>query len=309
MVSMLSTILPILIFLGFGLHCRKSRLLSEDGVDSMKNVSIRFLWPIVLFYAFFTATYNFSTVVYAGTVFVLLTVMFFIGRVLRKTVGGEERAFCLPYLLVGSEIGMLGYSLYMLLFGAESVSHLALFDVGHAMFIFPIFLGCLNIEQGEGTVKQALADLIRTPLIIMLVIGLACGISGLGNMVMSSAAGEIINGIYSLVSSANVVIMLTAMGYGLSFSAKDLRDSFRFILARMIAMIICTVCGLLFIKAVVGLTPYTMYGLIMVFMMPPVYMLAVYVKDRKDNEFMTTVTSIYTLLSIIAFIIMTIIIR
>ena len=306
---MLSTILPILIFLGFGLYCRKTGLLSEEGVNSMKNVSISFLWPMILFYAFFTASYSSDTVVYAGTVFVLLTVVFFIGRTLREKVGGKERAFCLPYLITGSEIGMLGYSLYMLLFGADAVSHLALFDVGHALFLFPIFLGCMNIEQGEGTVKQALIGLFKTPLIIMLAIGMACGISGFGSFVMTSAAGEIIEGIYSLVSSANVVIMLTAMGYGLSFSAKELRDSLRFILARAIAMAACTVAGLLFMKATVGLTPYSMYGLVIVFMMPPVYMLSVYVKDKKDNEFMTTVTSIYTLFSIIAFIMLTFIVK
>jgi predicted permease len=215
----------------------------------------------------------------------------------------------LPYLAAGSEIGMLGYSLYILLFGAENVYRLALFDVGHALFIFPIFLTSLNAAQGERDLKTNIKNMLLSPIIIMLVLGMIFGISGLGSVVMNGPLRETVDRIYELTSSANIVLMLSAMGYGISFTAEKIKDCLGAMLIRFAGMAASTVIGLLFLRFTVGLEKPTACALILAFSMPPVYMLSVYVKDREENEFAATMTSIYTLFSILLFLIMAAIVR
>lgn len=306
MTDIMSVVVPIILLLFLGYLCKKKNIVSEEGIRGIKTLSINFLWPIVLFYAFFTADYSVSMLAYAGSTFFLCTMAFLAGMLLRRKIRTTEHSFCYPYLMSGSEIGMLGYSLYILLFGAEHISQLAVFDVGHAFFIFPIFLSCLNMEQGKGSVKESFIKMLKQPLIIMLAIGLICGISGFGKFVMNSEISTVIDKIYNLASSANVVTMLAVMGYGISFSAAQLKKSIRFIAARAIAMTICCIMSLLFIQMTVGLTQYTMYAAILTFILPPVYMLSVYVEDRKENEFISTTTSIYTVLSIAVFMVISI---
>lgn len=305
---MSQTIVPILILLGLGVFCRRKAVFDSNGIEALKTLSIRFLWPVVLFYAFFTAKYDSRTIYYASTMFVLLTVTFFMSRgFLRKRL--KKHAFSLPYLTVGSEIGMLGYSLYLLLFGAENVYRLALFDVGHAVFLFPIYLSCLNTEQGSGDLKSSLKDMVRSPLIIMLVIGMVCGVSGAGDAVMNSMAGAVIERVYSLASSANIVLMLVSMGYGLSFTKEQIKDCLGVIGIRAAAMAVCTALGLLFLHLTIGLETAAACALILTFSLPPVYLLSVYIKDPEENAFAATMTSVYTVFSVILFLCMTAIVR
>lgn len=302
---MLSTIIPILLLILLGMYCKREQVFAETGAEALKSISVKFLWPLVLFYAFFSAEYDYKTVYYAATVFILLTGIFFLARqILRKRV--KSHSFVLPYLTVGSEIGMLGYSLYILLFGTENVFRLALFDVGHAMFIFPVFLGILNGEQGEGDFKKSILDMIKSPLIIMLVIGLFCGLTGISDWIMDSPAAEVIIRIYDLATSANIVLMLISMGYSISFSRRQIRECLEFMVIRFIAMAVCTCLGLLFIYSTIGLDLYTACALILTFMLPPVYMLSVYIRDKEENEFAATMTSVYTIFSIAVFIVMTV---
>lgn len=301
---MLSTIVPIILLLFLGIFCRKKKIFSADDMEALKKLSVTFLWPLILFYAFFTADYDFRTVFYAGTMFVLLTVVFFISKIVLAPRMAKH-SFILPYLTAGSEIGMLGYSLYILLFGAENVYRLALFDVGHALFIFPIFLTSLNYAQGDGDLKKNLKDMLLSPIIIMLALGMICGISGLGSLVMNGPLRETVDRVYELASSANIVLMLTAMGYGISFTAAKLKECIGVILIRFAAMAASAVIGLAFLRFTVGLEKPTAYALLIALSMPPVFMLSVYVKDREENEFASTMTSIYTILSILLFLIMT----
>lgn len=297
-------ILPIILVLGLGFFCRKKNLVSEAGIEGIKKVSVSFLWPMVLFYAFFTAQYGETTVLYAGVNFLANVIAFITGLLIRKRV--KEHAFSWPYLLSGFETGMIGYAMYTLLYGSENISYLALLDVGHALFIFPIFLSCLNYEQGEGDLTASFRNMIASPIMIALIIGMFSGLTGFGGLVMRSWTGAVINKLYTMASSANVVMILIAMGYNIQFSVRQVKESIKVILVRMSIMTACATAGIALIRQFVPLNDTLVSAVIVTFIMPPVYMLSVYVKNREENEFMSTTSSVYTVLTIIAFLVMTI---
>lgn len=305
--EMLSIVLPIILILCLGYYCKKKGVLDENGVVGIKAVSIRFLWPLVLFYAFFTASYGVETILYAGVNFVTNAIAFVIGLLMRKKV--KAHAFSYPYLLSGFETGMIGYAMYTLLFGAENISYLALLDVGHALFIFPIFLSHLNMEQGEGDLKSSVKNMLLSPIMIALIIGMVSGLTGFGQFVMQSEAGIVINEAYGLVSSANVLMILVVMGYNLSFSVEQVRASLNVIVTRIVIMTACAFASLWLIAQFVPVGEYLLCAVAITYMMPPVYMLAVYVKDKKENEFMSTTSSVFTVLTIAAFLVLTVLVK
>ena len=135
------------------------------------------------------------------------------------------------------------------------------------------------------------------------------GISGFGSFVMNSGAGVVINNIYGLVSSANTLMILLAMGYGISFTVDQIRASLKLILVRAVYYAVFAAAAIFFIHLFVPMNVYLLAAVLITFIMPPVYMLGVYVKDKEENEFMSTTASIYTLLSIAAFIVMTFVIK
>ena len=308
MSEVLSVIVPVLFFLCLGLYCRKRAVVGDAEIAGFKTVSIRFLWPLVLFYAFFTASYGVETIFYAGVNFATNVIAFLIGMLLRRKA--KEHSFSYPYLLSGFETGMIGYPLYTLLFGVENISYLALLDVGHALFIFPVFLSCLNMEQGEGKkgLRSSAREMLLSPIMLALLAGMAAGFTGLGELVMGSGAGLVIDKAYELISAANTVMILFVMGYNLTFSVVRLRESLRIIGIRLVIMTLCAIGSLWVLRQFVPMDIYLFCAVIVTYIMPPVYMLSVYVKDKPENEFMSTTTTIFTMFTILAFLVMTVLV-
>ena len=306
MSTVMSTILPVILLLLLGIFCRRSQVLTKEQMDGIKTLSVRFLWPVVLFYAFFTADYGKEVLILAAVNFIAQTALFFTGRYLRSKLGGDH-AFSYPYLLSGCEIGMLGYPLYTLLFQGHSIAYLAMLDIGHAFFIFPIFINLLQLEQSEaGSAGQQIRSMLLSPIVISLIIGISAGVSGFSKIIMASGAGDVINSIYNLASSANTVTILLAMGYGISITADQLRKVSRVMAMRFVGMGACAVLAILVSGRFLERNIYMTGAILLMFIMPPVYLLGVYTKDEKENSFMTTMTSIYTVFSILAFMIMAI---
>lgn len=305
--DVVSILIPIVLILGLGFWCREKKILKAPEIEGIKTVSVKFLWPMVLFYAFFTASYGIETVLYAGVNFAANLFAFCVGLILRKTKC--RHSFSYPYLLSGFETGMIGYPLYTLLFGAENISYLALLDVGHALFIFPVFLNCLNMEQGKTNLKDSIREMLTSPIMIALIIGMVSGMTGIGKLIMSGGTGRVITKIYNLISDANVVMILLVMGYNLSFSLRELKESMKIILIRGGIMLICGFVSLVLLGKLVTVNIYLVSALIVTYIMPPVYMLSVYVKDKEENKFMSTTTSVYTLLSILLFLLLTVAVK
>ncbi len=74
-------------------------------------------------------------------------------------------------------------------------------------------------------------------------------------------------------------------------------------------IICCALFSLYVIHLFIPLNTYLIAAVCMIFIMPPVYMLTVYVKDKNENNFITTTTSIYTLLTLVAFFLLSVLIH
>ena len=145
-VSILKIVLPLIVALGIGFFARKREILSPEAIEGMKAFVMKFALPAMLFGLFFTAEYSPSVIVYALTMFVLGFVGLGLGFLIGKPL--SKRSPMLKYMTAGWEVGMLGYALYALLFGAENLRNLALIDFGHVLFIFSCFIAALNIRMG-----------------------------------------------------------------------------------------------------------------------------------------------------------------
>lgn len=151
--------------------------------------------------------------------------------------------------------------------------------------------------------------MLTSPIMIALIIGMVSGMTGIGKLIMSGGTGRVITKIYNLISDANVVMILLVMGYNLSFSLRELKESMKIILIRGGIMLICGFVSLVLLGKLVTVNIYLVSALIVTYIMPPVYMLSVYVKDKEENKFMSTTTSVYTLLSILLFLLLTVAVK
>ena len=69
--EVLKTVLPVAVMLGIGVICRRTKMISREGVNALKSIVVNVCLPAVLLGAFATTSYTFMDVVIPLMVYVV----------------------------------------------------------------------------------------------------------------------------------------------------------------------------------------------------------------------------------------------
>jgi predicted permease len=298
LIGVIKMVLPVLLMLPIGMLCHKTGIIKKEGAEGLKSLVVNITLPAVLFKAFYSTTYTISTVIITITMFLVCLAALGIGFAFKRVFRSPMRST--PFLLTGYEAGMLGYALYTLLFGANKIASFAMVDLGQVLFVFTVFLSML--KKGEGvSFKTSLLSIIKSPVIAAIVLGVIVGATGLGALIGASPAGGIVSYVFEFIAAPTAVVILFVVGYELRLSRKGLRRSLAVVLARFIIMSLLGAAVLFGFSALMPMSDALKWAFVLMFMLPPPYVLPVFVADENEGAFVSTSLSLSTLLSLAAF--------
>ena len=177
--------LPVFVMLALGMLCRKTKMISREGVAAMKTFAVNITLPAVMLNAFATASYSRESLIVPLVIFSMCVLMLLGGHLLCRMMKIPGRLS--PYLATGFEAGMLGYALFALLFPQESASAFAMVDLGQVLFVFTLYKALLAGSSGlRGVIHEAL----HAPTVWAIAAGILIGASGLyGALAPSGLSG------------------------------------------------------------------------------------------------------------------------
>ncbi|NLI54309.1 MAG: hypothetical protein GX417_08265 [Clostridiales bacterium] len=302
--SILKIILPLLVALGIGFFARKRDILSAEAIEGMKTFVMKFALPAMLFGLFFTAEYSANILLFAVTMFTLgfagLGLGFLIGKPL------EKRSPMLKFMTTGWEVGMLGYALYALLFGAQNLRYLALMDFGHVLFVFSGFIAALNARMGCSP-KESVKALLTNPIPWSMLTGAILAILGVSRALAPSGATELIKSLCDFVAAPLSCVILIVVGYGIEFSRKNFATAAISVVMRTLVCALLCAAALLFIGAFIPLSDAMRWAIIILFITPAPYILTMYTVNEQERADVSMSLSLQTMVSVLAFIVITII--
>lgn len=298
LIGVLQMILPVILMLSIGMICRKKGVVQKQGVSGLKSLVVNVCLPAVLLKAFFTATYGAGIVITAAAMFAVCLAALGLGFVLKRL--SKTSMTTVPFLFTGFEAGMLGYALYTLLFGANAVSDFATVDLGQVLFVFTVYLSVLK-GQKQGSLKQTLKGMVSSPVIISIVIGVILGATGLGGAISASPAGVIVLNIFDFIAAPTAAVILFVVGYELEFGQAKLKLAVSVVLARFVMMAALGALVLLGLSAVIAVSDTLRWAIILMFMLPPPFVLPIFGKNEDESAFVSASLSLSTLLSLAAF--------
>ena len=157
-ITLLQKVLPVFVVLFLGILCRKRSLLTREGINALKKVAVDIALPAVMFSSFATAEYTLSSICVPLIMFAVCCIALFIGfRLCRgMKIGGRLS----PFITAGFEAGMLGYTLFAILFGEEMRPAFAIVDLGQVLFVFTVYKVLL---AGKNNVGDALKEALSAP--------------------------------------------------------------------------------------------------------------------------------------------------
>ena len=295
--------LPVFVMLALGVLCRKKSLIFEEGIGAMKNFVVNITLPAVMFSAFATAQYTPKSLITPVIIFAACILMLVLGfaacRIFR--IPGKLSA----YLSSGFEAGMLGYALFALLFPGESASHFAIIDLGQVLFVFTIYKALL---AGRGGLSGVLREALHAPTVWAIVIGILFGATGLYERLTPSGISGILDSVATFVAAPTSAVILLTIGCDLASGQIRWRITVKLAALRLI--IAGIMLGILLIanKFIFSAIMHT-GALILMFILPPPYVLPVFVDAGDERADISSALSFLTAVSLVLFMLLTIVFR
>ncbi len=297
LIAVLETALPVFIALALGVFCRRTGFLTRDGVDTLKKVVVNLTLPAVLINAFATAQYSASTIAVPVVVYVVCTLALGLGFLIVKLLGMNSRLA--PFLASGFEAGMLGYALFALLFRDESISSLAVIDIGHTLFVFTIYKILL---MGKTDWKAIGKDLITTPILWAVFIGVLIGATGLYGVMEKAGVSGILNGVTDFVSAPTAMIILLTVGYDLVLKEIPWKRTAGLLVMRLFVMTLVVVVLALINRTLLNNIMFE-GAILLMCILPPPYVIPVFADEPGERVQISSALSAMTLMTMVLFMI------
>lgn len=293
--AIIEIVLPVILALTLGMLCRSKKLLSREGIDTLKKVTIDITLPFVLLNAFASAEYSPRTLLQPVTMFILCCVALALGFLAVRLF--KIKSHCAPFFATGFEAGMLGYALFALLFPTQSLSRLALLDIGHTVFVFTIFKILLS---GKTDLKAIGKDIVTTPILWAVAAGILISVTGLYAKMGSWGILGIFDGATNFLGAPTGMIILLTVGYDLVLKEIPWKNTLFFIAMRLCIMAICFVLAIGLNRTLLKGALFEA-GLLLMVILPPPYVIPVFANEPEERVQASAAISALTFVSIILF--------
>lgn len=295
--------LPVIVMIAIGAWARKTKFLSESGIEDIKSLIVKVCLPAVLFVAFYNMRFTWRESLMLG-VFALMNLAAFTFGILVCALLKIKTPVA-PFMCATIEGGSIGYALFMLLFGQSDLYHFALFDAGGAVTQWAVIISILQLRTKGKLRASELAKSLATPVNIAILAGILCSVTGFGQYLSSTRAGSIFEDVLNFVGAPVGPIIIMTVGYGLTFSNIEWSDTLKTVLARMLVFalfmggIVYYIVGRMYPS-----DPLYRFGAVLYFIMPPTYAYGVFVNGKDESAFLSAYLALYTLITIFGYIVL-----
>lgn len=292
LITILQTALPVFLALGVGVFARRKQFLTRDSIDAMKKLVINITLPFVLLSAFASADYNTAALVLPTMVFLLCCVALALGFAILRLCKVKSRLA--PFLASGFEAGMLGYSLFALLFPKHSVSTFAVLDLGQTLFVFTLFKILLS---GKTDFRAIARDMVTSPILWAVFAGVMLGATGLYR---AEYVGSLLDATCSFLSAPTGMVILLTVGYDLVLGEIPWKKTVGYIAMRLGVMAVILAVMVLLNRTVLGGMMFEGAALLMV-ILPPPYVIPVFADEPSERVSISSALSAMTVVSLVLF--------
>jgi hypothetical protein len=297
--QILEMALPVFLMLGIGYICKAKQIFDYNGLLGLKSFISNVTLPVVLFNAFLNANYNIKTVVLFVLIYVGYLFAIGMGFVLRKAIKGSSTF--MPFLLASAEGGMLGYALYGLITGSQT--GFAAVDLGQTVFAYTAFLALLKTTDGEQvTAGGLLKNMFSNKCFLGMLLGIILGATGIGGLVLSSAAGGVVTSVISMITGPTSAIVLVVVGYELNMEKSLMKKVFTTIALRLVIMVALLAAVSAVITSIFGYDKDVIVALMVLYSLPAPFIIPMFADLGDDSEYVSTTLSVNTIITMILFV-------
>ena len=202
---------------------------------------------------------------------------------------------------------MLGIPLFLLLFGSAQVYRMAALNMAQGFISIPL-IAILSAGEGKSlSPGKLLWKVVSSPLLLAMVIGIALNLSGGGAWLDSIGVAPVLTATADFISAPVSAVILFSIGYNFSLSREGLGPILR------ICGLHLAVCAALFLIVegglflVPGVAAETRWAVLLFCLLPSGYIAPGLGRNQEEYTLASGVCSLTTIVTMVGFLIMTVI--
>lgn len=308
--TVLATILPVFFMLGLGLVSRSRGWLQEEQSQGIAYVLNTLLFPIMVFNAMFVSKIESSALGIIAFFFVLHLLALYVGKLTGRFVSGRY-AHISRFLMATVDGGNVCYPLYASLVGSQFIGNIVLMDIAGIFIIFLVIPLLLSSEQAganETSWTDNLKKVLKNPVVIALTLGLLLNLLALPKLLASWQLDSVYTNVTSMAIAPIVPLILFNIGFLFKVDKGSLTPLIKSVLSRILIMG-AGLAAFLFLFPDLRANHEFYLAALLYFMSPPALvmpsLLTPVFKDEDEKSFASAFTSVYMLVTLTVFILLT----
>ncbi|MCR4579266.1 MAG: hypothetical protein K5681_02845 [Treponema sp.] len=307
--TILETILPVFLMIALGKFLSAKKVVSEEGIHSIKALSTNVLLPVMAFDTLIHGSFSSDSIILIALEIAILAIGFAAGFPLKRFFDSDINGY-VPYATTTYEGGLFGWALISILVGqkSEAMFNIVSMDIFSGIFCFTIMATGLKLLAGQKmTGKETVISIITSPMIIATALGFIGAAFHLGEKIDASKYASLYTKVTNFFIQPLSPMILICIGSGLVFDLSVLKKGFKLAAFRYALQLILCVLVLLVIAHTVGLTRPFKFALLVYFFVPTSFLLSMYATEKKAMEFTSGYLSFQIIISLVIFSVLSII--
>lgn len=295
------SLLAIAILMVAGYVLAKRGWLGERAVEGLKKLITNLTLPLLLFRTFLQLRPDGRNVLLAAGIFAACAVMGLLGALLSRLAHTPKPETRL--LFQGFEAGMLGYALYAGYHGSEHLPSFAALDMGQVIYVFTVLMVQMSmgtdVHSGEngGKPKFPWRDIANSKVLWAIGGGILLSLLAPGFSEVLAVRSNLTRAVFDMVGGLTTPLVCLVIGASLSAGIVVDKYLVRVVAARVVVAVgIGTVFAYLIVPAL-GFSEWHMRAAMMLFILPPPFVIPVYHKG--NAQFVGSVLTLSTLVSVV----------
>lgn len=299
----LASIVPILLLIALGVLLRRLNVLDATTVEGLKRFVLNVVLPAVLFLAFLGLEFQREYVALIILVPLLCVLLLGAGKLV---TGWLKVPPVGTFLFTGFEFGMVGLALFTAAYGLERAPVAAIVGLGHEFFIWFVFVTLLKRQSdGASSLAETVRSFATSPVILAIALGLALNALGLRPTLEANPFSGALLAAAGYLAAMIVPLILVIVGFGARLTLGGVREAAGFVAVRfLVCLVLAVVVSLFVVGRWLGLGVPVQAAVFMLLILPPPFIVPLYLPPRRSAEitFANNVLSLYTLVSVAAFV-------
>lgn len=296
--AILAIIAPIFAAVLLGMLGKRKNWLSSEQNQGLQQYVMKVGLPCVLFNSCLTADLSAEALT---SMCLLLPLM--VCSCLWAFRWGKNRFpyHNLPMLFTAQETGMMGISLFAMLFGADQAYRIGMLDISQSLLAIPI-ISILAADTGKNpSPKYIIKQVFTSPLLLMGLLGLTLNLSGVAAWLNAVGVGQILNQTTAFLAQPVTAAILFSVGYNFSLNKAYRKPIFQICTIHFLMMLMICVIIQAALFLVPGTAPETRWAVFMYCTLPGSFIAPSLGKTKEESTVASGVCSVLTLVSLLFF--------